>query len=193
MLVKVLDENRVKILMEDQDIDYYDLPFEKLNYDDPVSKAFLYELIQKTYDQTGVNFLDCRLMIEVVPGVSRTYYILLTRIRHEGGEKVEFDKADCTEMEMYIFKLEKGSEVLKFFKGLRQHPPSKSDLYFYNGVYYVTLAFPPHFTAESEFQNYLQHLEEFGERCRYRYTNESILREWGERLLGPDAYCVLQN
>ncbi|MBQ7935131.1 MAG: adaptor protein MecA [Clostridia bacterium] len=191
MLVKVLDENRVKILMEDQDIDLYDLPFEKLNYDDPFSRAFIYELIQITYDQTGVNFQDCRLMIEVVPGVSRTYYILLTKMQLEGREKIEFDKADRTELEMYIFRVERGSDVLKFFRSLKTHQPEKSDLYFYNGSYYIALSFPPHFSNDPAFLRFLHCLEEFGGRCRFRYTNESILREWGERLLGPDAFRVL--
>ncbi|PWM41044.1 MAG: hypothetical protein DBX52_02425 [Clostridiales bacterium] len=191
MLVKVLDENRVKILMEDQDIDFYDLPFEKLNYDDPFSRAFIYELIQKTYDQTGVNFQDCRVMIEVVPGVSRTYYILLTKIERDGREKIEFDKADRTDTEMYIFKVDRGADVLKFFRAMRRYQPEKSDLYFYKNSYYIALSFSPHVTVEPDFARFLFQLEEYGGRCRYHYMNESILKEWGERLLGPDAFGIL--
>lgn len=191
MLVKVLDENRVKILMEDQDIALYDLPFEKLNYDDPFSRAFIYELIQKTYDQTGVNFQDCRVMIEVVPGVSRTYYILLTRMERDGREKIEFDKADRTDTEMYIFKVEHGADVLRLFRGMRRYRPEKSELYVYKNRYYLALAFPPHVTAEPEFARFLFRLEEYGSRCRYHYTNEAVLKEWGELLLGPDAFGTL--
>lgn len=193
MLVKVLDENRVKILMEDQDIALYDLPFEKLNYDDPFSRAFIYELIQKTYDQTGVDFQDSRVMIEVVPGVSRTYYILLTRMEQGGREKIEFDKADRTDTEMYIFKVERGADVLKLFRSMRAYRPEKSELYFYKNRYYVALAFPPHVTSQSEFARFLARLEEYGGRCRYHYMNEAVLKEWGELLLAPDAFGTLTN
>lgn len=191
MLVKALDENRVKILVEDRDIDRYDLPFEKLNYDDPNSRAFICELIEKAYDQTGINFQDCRLMIEVIPGVSRSYYILLTKIMRDGDEKIEFDKADRIESEMYIFKIDQGSEVLRFFQFLTKKPPQKSDLYFYNQSFYIALSFEPYVVEKEDFRWFLHRLEEFGEHCRFQYSNEALLREWGERLLGPDAFGVL--
>ncbi len=191
MLLKVLDRDRVKILMEDQDVDFYDLPFEKLDYDDPISKAFLYDLIQKTYDQTGVNFMDSCLMIEVIPGVSRSYYVLLTRMKSDGTEKVAFDKADRAELEMYLFRLEHGKDVLKFFQQLKEHPPERSELYYYRNRYYAALSFSPHTVDSNGFSDALAHLSEYGERCCFHYVNESVLREWGERLSGPDAYSLL--
>ena len=191
MLVKALDENRVKVLIEDRDIDRYDLPFEKLNYDDQNSRAFIYEILEEAYDQTGINFRNCRLMIEVIPGVSRSYYVLLTRILQNGDEKIEFDKADRTESEMYIFKIDQGSKVFRFFRFLSKIPPQKSDLYFYNQHFYVALSFAPYVVEKEDFRWFIHGLEEFGERCSFRYSNEALLREWGERLLGPDAYSVL--
>ncbi len=193
MLVKVLDENRVKILMEDQDIDFYGLPFEKINYDDPLSRTFIYELIQKTYDETGVNFQDCRVMIEVVPGVSRTYYILLSKMDADGLEKIEFDKADRTDVEVYIFRLNCGADVLNLIDKLERYRPERSELYYYGDCYYFVLSFPSYLTARPEFSLFLMQLEEYGGRCRYHYCNESLLREWGRLLLGPDAYKVLKG
>ena len=193
MLVKVLDENRVKILMEDQDIEFYGLPFERINYEDPLSRAFIYELIQKAYDQTGVDFQDCRLMIEVVPGVSRAYYILLSKMEADGHEKIEFDKADRTDTEVYIFRLNHGSDVLKFFEVMRDFRPDTSELYRYRNSFYVTLSFPVSMTVMPEFSRFLMRLEEYGGRCRYHYTNEALLREWGELLVGSNAYEVLHR
>lgn len=191
MLLKVLGENRVKILMEDRDVELYDLPFERLNYDDPLSRAFIYELIQKTYDQTGVNFRNCRLMIEVVPGVSRTYYIILSKIEESDGEKIEFDKTDRTETEMYIFKAEHGEDVLKFFGCMKEFKPITGEVYLYGGNYYITLSFSPGQTAAPKFPLFLLHLEEYAGRCRFHYVNESVLKEWGQLLVGPDAFEVL--
>ncbi len=193
MLVKVLDENRVKILMEDQDIEFYGLPFERINYEDPLSRAFIYDLIQKTYDQTGVNFQDCRLMIEVVPGVSRTYYILLSKMEADGREKIEFDKADRTDTEVYIFRLDHGSDVLRFFAGMKAFRPDISELYRYRNGYYVMLSFSALVTVSPEFSQFLMRLEEYGGRCRYHYTNEALLKEWGELLIGPNAYDALNG
>ena len=187
MLVKVLDENRVKILMEDQDVEFYDLPFEKINDEEPQVRSFLYDLIQKTHEETGVNLKNCRLMVEVIPGVSRSYYILITRMPGDGTEKLEFDKIDRTDSEMYLFKINDGAGVLRFFDYLKNFRPAKSELYYYQHCYYAALAFRPYQTARADFSSFIMQLEEFGGRCRYHSANEATLREWGELLLGPNA------
>lgn len=188
MLVKVLDENRVKILMEDQDIAYYDLPFEKLNYDDPISRAFIYDLIQKTYEHTGVDFKNSRVMIEVIPGVSGSYYVLLTRMEQTGKEKIEFDKTECCDREMYIFKLERAYQLSPFFKRFTCQPPEQSRLYFYGNAYYAVVTFSPTVVNGENFRLILLSLEEFGSRCRYHFANEGLLKEWGECILEKNAY-----
>lgn len=190
MLVKVLDENRVKILMEDQDIAYYDLPFDKISDDDPVSKAFIYELLHKTYERTGMNFQNCRVMIEVVPGVAESYYILLTRIQEEGDGKFEFGKTEMAEREMYVFKLDRAQNVPVFFSLLRNCPPEQSDLYYWNDIYYVTVFFAPAMIEKNEFKRLLLSLEEFADRCKFCYANEGFLKEWGECLCSRNAYEV---
>lgn len=191
MLVKVLDENRVKILMEDQDIAYYDVPFEKLDYDDPISKAFIYELIHKTYESTGVDFKNCRVMIEVIPGVSRAYYILLTRMDQEGLECIQFDKVESIEREVYIFKLKSAYEVLRFFNQLSCFPPDGSSLYFYGDYYYAVISYSLGIIKEQGFLKLMLSLEEYGERCRFQLLNEGLLAEWGRCLLDHNAYDLL--
>ncbi len=191
MLVKVLDERRVKILIEDQDVSVYNLPFEKLNYDDPYSKSFIYDLIRKTYEQTGIDFQDCCVMIEVIPGFARSYFILLTKMEEDGEKKVEFDKAERSEPEVYIYKMDRGGEVLRFFSSLNAYQPEISELYYYEGHYYVVLTFPPHVVAEKGFLLFLEQLNEFAHRCKYRYYNSGLLSEWGEVLATPNAYEIL--
>lgn len=192
MLLKVLDENRVKILMEDQDIDLYDLPFEKLNYEDRYSRAFIMELLQKTYEETGVNFQDCKVMVEVIPGVSKSYYILLSKIEGSGDRKIEFDKAELSENETYIYCLKTANELIRFLKQMKKLYPIKDELFYYNDKYYIVLDFSSQLIAQNEFAFFLSKMEEYGERCRFKMTNEAVLREWGEKLAGPDALGVLK-
>ena len=187
MLVKVLDENRVKILVEDQDIAYYDLPFEKLSDDDPASRNFIYDLIRKTYEHTGIDFKDCKVMIEVVPGISGSYYVLLTRISEDGEEKLHFDKAEIAERETYIFKLPQAGAVFAFFGSLKVSPPQESRLYLLGDAYYAVLLFDPTTTQKASFKKLMVSLSEFASRCRYRYMNEGILKEWGECLCDEKA------
>ncbi len=187
MLLKILDENRVKILMEEQDIEQYDLPFEKLNYDDPYSRAFIYDLIQKTYEETGINLCDSRVMIEVVPGVARAYYILISRIKRDGNAKIEFDKAELPEADEYVFLLRTGDELIRFFKQLKAFYPQNSELYCYNRRYYAILSYHAQTENSDSFLEFLNHLDEYGERCDYQFHNISLLKERGDCMIGNDA------
>lgn len=187
MLLKVLDENKVKILIEDQDIEFYDLPFEKINYDDRYSRAFIMELLQKTYDETGLNFFECKVMVEVIPGVSNSYYILLSKMDGHGDKKIEFDKAEPSENDVYIFHLKSAEKLILFLKQCHSLYSIKNEVYFYNNSYYVVLNFTPQMTSKNEFGLFLSKMEEYGERCKFKIINEAILKEWGELLAGPNA------
>lgn len=191
MLLKVLDENRVKILIEDQDIVLYDLPFEKINYDDRYSRAFIMELLQKTYEETGLNFCECKVMVEVIPGVSNSYYILLSKIEGNGEKQIEFDKAESSENDAYIFCLKTAEDLIRFLKQIHLFYPIKNDVYFFNDSYYVLLNFTPQVTSKNEFGLFLSKMEEYGERCKFKIINEAVLKEWGELLAGPNALELL--
>lgn len=192
MRLKVLDENRVKILIEDQDIEQYDLPFEKINYDDRYTRLFITELLQKTYEETGVNFQDCKVMVEVIPGVSKSYYILLSKMeKGSSGEQIEFDKSEPAENETYIFRLRTADELIRFLKQIKMYYPMKNEVFIYNCNYYVLLDFSVQVVSDSNFGLFLSRLEEYGERCKFKVINEAVLHEWGELIASPDAVSRL--
>lgn len=187
MLVKLLDSNRIKVLMEEHDILKYDLPFEKLDYNDPVSRTFIYDLLKKTHRQTGVDFSDSRVMIEVIPGFSGTYYILLTRLEKSGDHKIEFDKSQDAENELYIFRIETADEVYRLIRRLNVYRPIKSELYCYNQKYYLFLSYAPRIVSEPGFHFFISQLEEYGGRCSFNLANESVLKERGKLLIDGDV------
>lgn len=193
MLLKVLDENRVKILIEDQDIEFYDLPFDKIDYDDRHSQAFIMELLEKTYEETGVNFCECKVMVEVIPGVSNSYYILLSKMEGSGDRKIEFDKAEISENDTYIFCLETAEKLIVFLGKLGSVYPIKSEVYFYNDLYYVLLNFSPQLTSTDAFGFFLNKMAEYGKRCTFKVINEAVLKEWGELLMGTNALDIFIN
>lgn len=187
MRVKVLDSQKVKILIEDQDILEYNLPFEKINYDDQYSKAFICDLIRKTYEQTGINFRDARVMIEVIPGVARSYYVVLTKVQSDGNEQIEFDKTERSEPDVYVFKLDRGGDVFRFFSIVKAACPDTSELYYYDNRFYAVLSFMPHVSNDKAFLELMNLLAEFADRCQYRYVNSGLLAEWGELISAPNA------
>ncbi len=182
MLVKVLDENRIKILMEDQDVDLYNLPFERINEEETAVRSFIYDLLEKAREETGIDLNNSSLMVEVIPGVSRSYYILITRIPGEGNEKIEFEHNLSFEPEMYLFLIDNGSDLLCFINQLKLYPPEKIEVFYFQKKYYVMFSYDQRRLESYGFSSFLLRLEEFGKRCRFHSINIGLLREWGEQI-----------
>ena len=190
MLLKVIDENKVKILVEDKDILQYDLPFEKLNYNDKASREFILELIRKTYEQTGVDFMDSKVLIEAIPGSASSYYILFTRLEADSEQQISFDKAARADTDIYIFKLFELKNLFEIAKQFEKHCSilaSKSRVYLYRGAYYLVLEFATQIVADKSFEVFICTLNEFAVRCQWNMLNESLLSEWGTLIAGDDV------
>ena len=178
MLLKVLDDCRVKIMVESVDIQKYEMPYEKIDYEDPSSRAFIYELICYIKEHTGLDFTSNKLMVEVIPGCSRVYYILITKLERCEETDIEFDKTALDEREVYVFRLLKLSETMNFIK-------KKTDrlnvlVYRYGRDYYLVIMASPQLARKDFFENFLIQMDEYAGRCRYNYMNEAILNEYGE-------------
>ena len=200
MLLKVIDENKVKILVEDKDILQYDLPFEKLNYNDKASREFILELIRKTYEQTGVDFMDSKVLIKAIPGAARSYYILFTRLEPGSEQQISFDKAARNDTDVYIFKLFELRDLFTIAGQFEKNSgilASKSRIYFYRGAYYLVLEFASQIVSDTAFETFICTLGEFAERCRWNMLNDSLLSEWGTLIAGDDvidkAMLALKN
>ena len=181
VLLKVLDDCRVKVMVEYADIQKYGMPYEKINYDDPSSRTFIYELICFIKSQTGLDFMNNRLMVEVISGYSKIYYILITKLEQCDGTDIEFDKADKDDNEVYIYKVLHPSKALRFIE--KELNPLSVSLYRYCNEYYLVLMVSPCVVRKDCFVFFLNQLEEFAGKCRYNYVNEAILNEYGEQIL----------
>ena len=60
MLLKVIDKDKVKVLIEDKDLEEYRVTFENIDSDDASSREFLLMLLNEIYSSTGVNFLTAK-------------------------------------------------------------------------------------------------------------------------------------
>ncbi len=180
MQVKVLDENRIKILMEDQDVEYYDLPFERINEEEPLVQEFLSDLLKRTKTEIGLDLHNSSLLVEVIPGSSRSYYILITRMAGQEDAKTSLYSEESAKAEMYLYMINDGEDVLRFFEQLRAYPPETAELFYYRKCYYAALYYRSRQISHPSFYSLLMQLEEFGGRCDYHAANIGLLRERAE-------------
>ncbi len=175
MLFKVINNDKVKILIEKNDIKN----FEKIRFDSNCedTKNAIAILLLGIYEQTGLNFLNNSVLIESVKGYSDTFYVVITRL----DESKNNNFSDTDEVDMYLFILDNIEDVMDLSKLFISNNTSLkcSKLYRYKDKLYICLYFSPEQIAKSDFDKLIKSIEKLYTRCRWSILNDVILNEWG--------------
>ena len=174
MLFKVINNDKVKILIEKEDIKN----FEKICFDNDCedTKKAIAVLLIGIYEQTGLNFLNNSVFVESVKGYSDTYYIIITRLK-----ECNKNNSDSEEVDMYLFIIENIEDILDLSKKFIAKDVSLkySRLYRYKNKLYIGLYFTPEEIAKKDFDKLISSIEKDYTRCRWSILNDVILNEWG--------------
>ncbi len=183
MYFKVIDDNKVKILVEQSDTADIGITFESLDYNDDITRAFILSLLKNAYIHTGMNFLDSKVFIEAVAGSCGSFYIIVTRVCKEGTPSVNLDKTAKADKDMYLFELFSPEVVYDIVGILNNTDALKADsakLYKYKGKLYLAIDFSPETTDKDEFYILIKNISEYSYKCKWRILNDALLYEWGE-------------
>lgn len=185
MLLKVIDKDKVKVLIEDKDLEKYGITYDNLDSEDDSSRELLLMLFNEIYSSTGVNFLESRVLVEVIPGVSNSYYIIITRLSPSSDRAVNIDKTAKADEDMYLFELycpENIFDIAGVFKKNKDIKIGATRMYKYKDKYYFTVDFPPETVSGDRFYMIVKCITEFSAKCKWSIINEALLEEWGELL-----------
>ena len=185
MQLKVLDKDKVKILIEDKDIEESLISIDSIDCRQKASREFILKLLNETYIQTGIDFLSSKVLIEVVPGASGSYYIIITRLSQKPEPYVDFDTTVKADEDMYLFELYHPENVFDISKIIRDTPSltvGHSKMFKYKEKYYLSVYFPPKTVSDGDFPALIKSFCEFSAKCKWNLYNECILAEWGELL-----------
>lgn len=180
MQIKVIDKDKVKILIETKDIEDLSVPDSLTDYSDDLAKEFILKILNETYHRTGINFLDSKILIETISGVSLSFYIIVTRLPEDSAVKNTSIKAD---EDMYLFELKQLESVYDVCAAMKKYENLKSGtdkIYKYKNRYYLSIDFPPETISSIEFKNLLRAISKFASKCKWNLMNEAFLCEWGE-------------
>lgn len=185
MQLKVIDKDKVKILIERKDIEENLISFESIDSQQKASREFILMLLKETYMRTGLNFLNSKILIEALPGTADSFYVIITRISAPLENSVELDTTLKADEDMYLFKLNNAEnifdiiETAKIFENIEI---SRSKLYKYKDCFYLAVYFPPKTVAAAEFDKLISGICKFSQKCKWTLYNEPVLFEWGEIL-----------
>lgn len=184
MKIKVLSDASVKVLMENEDINAYQMPFSALNQNDAHSLEFICELLFIILEKTGISFLEDDLMIEATGGWGGNYYILVSRSDQSVGIHLKKDGHQLDNvMFIYMFTNPRDFRGLSAcFARFSNFVPTDSELFKLGKQYYILLAFDAEQTKNPAFRMLESSLCEYFEKCRRITELEGVLRERGEML-----------
>lgn len=173
MYIKVINEDKVKLLVENNEIDH----FEKINFDELCERTqnAIAIMLIKIYEQTGLNFFNSEIMIESMKGYCQSYYVIITRLTNcENNIKIESNEAY-----MYLFKLENIEQVIDFASLINSKHTSlkQSKLYKYRDSVYLCLYLASDDNNDAE--RLVEQISDKCTRCKWNLLNDVILQEWG--------------
>ena len=173
--IKGIGDNSVKVLVEKSDIQKFDIPLSVWKEGARQCGDFLYVLLAEVYHQTGISFMDCEVLTEIIEGIDEEYYVVMTKA--ERKECPTWQKAPL------VYRVERLQDLFPIAAVLSQNiSHSQSSLYKYRGAFYLVLRFVPDISA-SLAKLYACRIQEFAVQAGSAYFAD-LLMEYGKKIGG---------
>lgn len=182
MIIKKISEECVKVLIESDDVNRYNIPYYKLSSTDDESVEFIYRLLFLIYEQTGVSFLETAISVEASPACGGNFFLTISR-KAEQQEGMFLRKEGEIQSDMFLFKLETPSDLTGVKSVLEQHKrfiPERCALYKLAGNYYIIFDFSVSQTENEQFEKFIRQLGEYLFPLKATPESEGYLCERGK-------------
>lgn len=182
MRLKVINSESVKVLIEKKDMDEGYPAMDMISPDIDSSGTFIVTLLQEILEKTGVDFLDSKVIIDILPGIDESYYLIISKLT--SGKKTY----DVGGEDIYLFELdavENITDALSFVTDSEIHANTVR-IYKYKQRYYLMLGFLPDSADAPDFQNFVRQICRYARKCKWSLYNEPVLEEWGELIYSSD-------
>ena len=168
MKIEMLCENKVKLMLEAEDLDYYGLTFEEIDYDRPATQRAFRDMMNRVRRDVGFSSDGCRLLVEARPAEGGGCVLVVTKqpLQRKGRGSTR-----KTGEGKRIFRFEETDDLLDALPGLQKLEDEDMRLYRMEDSYYALV--------KSD-GNAARLLREFGRECPSR--TEGLLEQKGAPL-----------
>lgn len=140
--MELIENGRLKVLLEQDDLQQLDISFEEMDYGNMETKRVVWTLLDKARRQYDLNFdVTGKLLIEVIPnrvGGCVMYFTALTREFGDQSQRMIMKKS----LKPLIYSFENASHLLSAIAGLSTYAKDclgQSELYLYENTYKLIL------------------------------------------------------
>jgi negative regulator of genetic competence, sporulation and motility len=212
MKLELINVNKIKIILEPEDLTKFDLSFDGLNYNELSTRQVFWEVMNVAKQRTGFDIDGSKLLVEAFPEPAGGFALYVTKVEDESCpegvenevkkllrikslKKPEPVKFRTPRSDRYIFVFEDFEAVLKAitrFKEFTEPRIIDSSLYLYRGMYYFI------FTAASfddyeakQTGNMLAALSDYGIPQNKPELYEYHIMEHGKCLIEEDVLSTI--
>lgn len=190
MRIEMLRQNKIKILIDCDDLLKWGLSAQNVLENAPETREMFVEILKKAEQETGFRCNNSKLVIESsINSENEVLTLYVTRVASEEENEL-FDKIsyqhkvqDLNSMQnkrgnLKIIAFKTFEDVIKMCKALGTY--NDGELYTYRDIYFVS--------APEEFSELLS---EFGELCRDSLG--AIVKEHGKRIIDKNAFSIVRQ
>lgn len=197
MKIKKINEDKVQIIITNQDLEERDFKKWELMPLSPKAQELFQDLLDMAYQECGFEIEDdSQLMVEAYPLTVDSFVVVMTKVRtSHHNEHIGVFSSTQEEDEEEIPRVERGANQVWSFPDLetccqacaRIIPEfvESSSLYKYEDAYYLTLSIMP--------ESQVEVTALMGEYGEWVPVDEVYLREYGKLLVPREAHVNLAS
>jgi adapter protein MecA 1/2 len=185
MNIQQLGPDRLRVLLNPDDLDKYNLDYYTINKDNPETKILLNEILSQARKK-GFYTFHSKILIEVVPLKNSGCVLYITKYPSGRPARTAQTGNNPSQYAGYILScdnIDDTIEAIKHFADYPDIPMKRSSLYSYNHQYQL-IFFPVLLGLDNNrLVSLLTALSEYGKTENCTQVREAILTEHGETIL----------
>ncbi len=192
MKIEILKENKLKIMLEPDDLKEWGIDASNVLKNEPHSRDMFVEILKRAEKETGFCCVNSKLVVEsAINSDKRQLTLYVTKVSSEKDREL-FDKIYCENDVCVIsgerVNLQEDSSVMARFKTLEDVVDVSKvfnhfcgyEMFSYNGGYYVTLP--------CRLENKISEFGEILNNCQ-----RTIVEEHGNKIINKNAFFVIRE
>lgn len=191
MRIEQIDQQTVKVVLTQDDMDSFDITYEEMDYQDPNTKRVLMELLQRIRDEMQMDLGGGRLFVEAFPYLDGGCVLYICNIPAEGDKRARPVKKPSGFNTPIVFEFENLSLLTAACGRLIQrynHIILKSALYLYEEKYRLLL-----YSYFKQDEKLIALVSEYGRYVGKGAVQSSFVKEHAKLLLESNAVETLSE
>ena len=190
MKIEKLSDERIKVTLQSIDMKKWNITYESLSADTPETNDAVWNIILKITEETGVDFKNCRLTIEVVRASSGNCVLFINKKEHQ--IRYKYKRKNCLREMASVYRFKNLDDVINFTKNNLYYCflfDGKNSIYRYNNELLLVINYAPE--LKKYFQAFNDRICEYADISKKNVLYASFIDEHFKPIIRKNALKIL--